>query len=352
MTPPTDTIPEASKAATQIHLDATGHGPSCDWEKTIAEACLSYHARRLAECGSGKETIKAIALAIDLDTNEEEKILQAHTARAVEEATKSYIKEIDFLTKQHLEFQMLWSLLPEIENQYQERLVVHLREKFATLQKQCKELHEWKESAMKEMSEWKAQDIGGILELQLGSHIAPQVLPAIKKLKDERDSLRTRADQERELHTMQLAAIMTASIQNTESTIKDRIGSEHPYCTVAYQDVCRAIDREIRERTRAEAAEAEVAELKKRYPHMCRDEHQQIGHADSSHEMCPLCRANSQLSTLQQDVRPLVELLQKAAKFSVSKPDYWASCSQCEHHKDDAQEALTAFLEKHPELSK
>lgn len=26
------------------------------------------------------------------------------------------------------------------------------------------------------------------------------------------------------------------------------------------------------------------------YPHMCRDGHQQIGHSDSEHEMCPLCR--------------------------------------------------------------
>lgn len=26
------------------------------------------------------------------------------------------------------------------------------------------------------------------------------------------------------------------------------------------------------------------------YPHMCRDDHIQIGHSDSEHEMCPLCR--------------------------------------------------------------
>lgn len=26
------------------------------------------------------------------------------------------------------------------------------------------------------------------------------------------------------------------------------------------------------------------------YPHMCRDDHIQIGHKDSEHEMCPLCR--------------------------------------------------------------
>lgn len=49
-------------------------------------------------------------------------------------------------------------------------------------------------------------------------------------------------------HTMQLAAISTASIQNTESTIKDRIPRENPYWTVAYSDVCAAIDREIKHR--------------------------------------------------------------------------------------------------------
>jgi hypothetical protein len=30
------------------------------------------------------------------------------------------------------------------------------------------------------------------------------------------------------------------------------------------------------------------------YAHMCRDGHEQIGHNDSEHEMCPLCRALAQ----------------------------------------------------------
>lgn len=34
------------------------------------------------------------------------------------------------------------------------------------------------------------------------------------------------------------------------------------------------------------------------YPHMCRDEHQQIGHGDSAHERCPLCRAMDALHQL------------------------------------------------------
>ena len=30
------------------------------------------------------------------------------------------------------------------------------------------------------------------------------------------------------------------------------------------------------------------------YPHMCRDGHERIGHSDSEHEMCPLCRARAE----------------------------------------------------------
>lgn len=53
-------------------------------------------------------------------------------------------------------------------------------------------------------------------------------------------------DKENEFRIMNLAGISTASIQNTETTIKDRIGRENPYWTVAYNDVCVAIDREIK----------------------------------------------------------------------------------------------------------
>lgn len=31
------------------------------------------------------------------------------------------------------------------------------------------------------------------------------------------------------------------------------------------------------------------------YPHMCRDEHVEIGHADSEHERCPMCRLRDAL---------------------------------------------------------
>jgi hypothetical protein len=55
---------------------------------------------------------------------------------------------------------------------------------------------------------------------------------------------------------MEIAAIMTASIQNTPTAIKHRIGPDNPFWSQAYADVCRAVDREMRERQRAEAAEA------------------------------------------------------------------------------------------------
>ena len=34
----------------------------------------------------------------------------------------------------------------------------------------------------------------------------------------------------------------------------------------------------------------------KPFPHWCRDGHEEIGHSDSEHEQCPLCRANSDLA--------------------------------------------------------
>jgi hypothetical protein len=66
------------------------------------------------------------------------------------------------------------------------------------------------------------------------------------------DKLRAKVKELEEFHTMQLAAVMTASIQNTESTVKDRIGSDNPYWTQAYADVCVAIDREMAHRAKVE----------------------------------------------------------------------------------------------------
>lgn len=60
--------------------------------------------------------------------------------------------------------------------------------------------------------------------------------------------------QDREEHALQLAAISTASIQNTEAAVRERITRENPYWTRAYEDVCIAVDREMSERGMKEEA--------------------------------------------------------------------------------------------------
>jgi hypothetical protein len=60
---------------------------------------------------------------------------------------------------------------------------------------------------------------------------------------------------------MQFAAVMTATLQNTDNTVKDRIPRENPYWTVAYSDVCVAIDREMKHRKTAEKLRAALLGL-------------------------------------------------------------------------------------------
>lgn len=60
----------------------------------------------------------------------------------------------------------------------------------------------------------------------------------------------------------------------------------------------------------------------KSYPHMCRDGHVEIGHADSEHEMCPLCLANSRIAFLQAHNDATVddsELLKLSAELATVK---------------------------------
>lgn len=38
------------------------------------------------------------------------------------------------------------------------------------------------------------------------------------------------------------------------------------------------------------------------YPHMCRMDHVQIGHSDSEHEQCPLCRVIGALEAARESV--------------------------------------------------
>ncbi len=68
---------------------------------------------------------------------------------------------------------------------------------------------------------------------------------------------------EEELHVMQLSAISVASNQNTATSVKERIDSSNPYWSVAYADVCRAVDREMANRAIAQYYVSEIQDLKK-----------------------------------------------------------------------------------------
>jgi GTPase Era involved in 16S rRNA processing len=84
----------------------------------------------------------------------------------------------------------------------------------------------------------------------------------VDRLNEENKKLKSELEAAKELHNMQLAAISTASIQNTSETIADRINKDSPYWSWSYRDTCVAVDREMRERARAEAAEAACAEMR------------------------------------------------------------------------------------------
>jgi hypothetical protein len=43
------------------------------------------------------------------------------------------------------------------------------------------------------------------------------------------------------------------------------------------------------------------------YAHMCRDEHVQIGHNDSEHEMCPVCRAKAEADHLRAGIQAFLD---------------------------------------------
>jgi hypothetical protein len=83
-------------------------------------------------------------------------------------------------------------------------------------------------------------------------------IKTVEALSAENERLRA----ELENHIMQLAAISTASIQNTEASAADRITAQNPYYSTAYADVCRAIDREMALRAELAKAEAACSELR------------------------------------------------------------------------------------------
>lgn len=44
---------------------------------------------------------------------------------------------------------------------------------------------------------------------------------------------------------------------------------------------------------------------------MCRDGHVEIGHNDSSSEMCPLCRAKNEIEELKDEILELSDQIDK-----------------------------------------
>ena len=72
--------------------------------------------------------------------------------------------------------------------------------------------------------------------------------------------LETELNEARESEIMKLAAISTASLQNSEKTVKDRISADNPYYSTAYQDVCDAVDREITLRVSIDRKNAVIAQ--------------------------------------------------------------------------------------------
>lgn len=44
---------------------------------------------------------------------------------------------------------------------------------------------------------------------------------------------------------MKLAACSAAALGNTPATVAERLPREHPYWSASYDDVCKAVDREM-----------------------------------------------------------------------------------------------------------
>jgi hypothetical protein len=93
----------------------------------------------------------------------------------------------------------------------------------------------------------------------------PYLLAALDAAKAESATLRVQIEAERtmgadtiETLRMQLVGCSTASFQNTEASKADRIAQDNPYWSVAYSDVCAAVDREIALRAERDALRAKL----------------------------------------------------------------------------------------------
>lgn len=110
----------------------------------------------------------------------------------------------------------------------------------------------------------------------------------LAQLRSQNTALEAKLKELEELHTMELAAVSTASIQNTPSTITDRIAREHPYWSVAYSDTCRAVDREVKLIAKVSALEAILEQSQ----HVKKTEYDSGGipyDSDDCIKHCPKC---------------------------------------------------------------
>jgi hypothetical protein len=89
---------------------------------------------------------------------------------------------------------------------------------------------------------------------------------------------------------------------NRDESLHDNLGAtDDEVKTSLRDDVALAFKTCNQQRERIAELENELAALKgNSYPHMCRDEHEQIGHSDSENERCPLCRAKDEIAALKR----------------------------------------------------
>ena len=83
-----------------------------------------------------------------------------------------------------------------------------------------------------------------VAEFMVSKGASGDLLSCLEKLFTQAE----KSEDLKELHRMQLVACSTAALANTDKSKEFRIRKENPYWTPAYQDVCDAVDREIRYR--------------------------------------------------------------------------------------------------------
>jgi hypothetical protein len=98
------------------------------------------------------------------------------------------------------------------------------------------------------------------LRQSLEAEIAARKLVEAKLTVAEAECARLR--QARDSAVVSLAACGVAAMQNTQETRRERIASTHSAWSASYGAVCRAVDREIAARERANRAEAALARVR------------------------------------------------------------------------------------------